>query len=196
MSRPWTKRLPATFRFSEARKAGLSKHAIYRMRASGDLVSLGAGLYRKADVQHAVDTDLIALVLRAPLATLCLASALARHELVDTIPSAVDIALPRGTRPPQAAAPPVKWHVFDPSTFQLGRETVRLDADTSIGMYSAERSIIDAFRLRGLVGPELGREALRTWLRRRGAQPAALLAITRSFPHAERSIREALEILL
>ena len=196
VSRPEITRLPATFRFAEARKAGLSKHAIYRMRARGDLVSLGAGLYRKADAQQAVDIDLIALVLRAPLATLCLASALARHELVDTIPSAVDIALPRGTRPPQATAPPVKWHVFNPTTFQIGRETVKLDADTSIGIYSAERSIVDAFRLRGLVGPELGREALRAWLRRRGAQPAALLAIARSFANAERSLREALELLL
>jgi len=96
-------------------------------------VSLGAGLYRKADAQQAVDIDLIALVLRAPLATLCLASALARHELVDTIPSAVDVALPRGTRPPQATAPPVKWHVFAPKHLPARRETVKLDADTSIG---------------------------------------------------------------
>jgi predicted transcriptional regulator of viral defense system len=190
------KRLPATFRFAEARKAGLSKHAIYQLRATGDLVSLGAGLYRKAEAQQAVDIDLIALALRAPLATLCLASALARHELVDTIPSAVDVALPRGTRSPQATAPPVKWHVFDPSTFQIGRETVKLDADTSIGIYSAERSIVDAFRLRGVVGPELGREALRAWLRRRGAQPAVLLNIAKSFANAERSLREALEFLL
>ena len=73
---------------------------------------------------------------------------------------------------------------------------MKLDADTSIGIYSAERSIVDAFRLRGLVGPELGREALRAWLRRRGAQPAALLAIARSFANAERSLREALELLL
>jgi predicted transcriptional regulator of viral defense system len=166
------------------------------MRASGDLVSLGAGLYRKADAQQAVDVDLIALVVRAPMATLCLASALARHELVDSIPSAVDIALPRGTRPPHATTPPVKWHLFDRGTFQLGRETVKLDADTSIGIYGPERSIVDAFRLRSLVGAELGRDALRSWLRRRGAQPAALLAMARSFPTAERGVREALELLL
>ncbi len=196
MSRPEIARLPATFRFAEARKAGLSKHAIYRMRARGDLVSLGAGLYRKANARQAVDIDLIALVLRAPLATLCLASALARHELVDSIPSLVDVAIPRGTRPPQTTAPPVKWHVFDPSTFELGRETVKLDADTSIGIYSAERSIVDAFRLRGVVGPELGREALRAWLRRRGTQPSVLLNVAKSFPNAERSLRQALEFLL
>jgi hypothetical protein len=90
----------------------------------------------------------------------------------------------------------VKWHVFDPNTFQLGREAVKLDADTSIGIYSAERSIVDAFRLRGVVGPELGREALRAWLRRRGAQPSVLLNMAKSFPNAERGLREALEFLL
>ncbi len=196
VNRPGVSQLPATFRFAEARKAGLSKHAIYQMRARGDLVSLGAGLYRKAKARQSVDIDLIALVLRAPLATLCLASSLARHELVDTIPSVVDVAIPRGTRPPEVMAPPAKWHVFDPGTFELGRETVKLDSDTSIGIYSAERSIVDAFRLRGVVGPELGREALRAWLRRRGAQSAVLLNLAKSFPNVERSLRQALEFLL
>lgn len=33
-----------------------------------------------------------------------------------------------------------------------------------IGIYSPERSIADAFRLRGEVGYELARDALREWL--------------------------------
>lgn len=189
-------RLPATFRYGDAREVGVSKHAIYRMRDSGGLIPLGAGLYRKAESPQAVEAELIALVVRVPMATLCLATALARHELVDSIPAFVDIAIPRGTRPPRVDAPPVQWHVFDPGRFAIGRETVKLDADTAIGIYSPERSIVDAFRLSGVMGPELGREALRAWLIRRGAQPAALLAMARSFPRVERRLRETLELLL
>jgi len=44
----------------------------------------------------------------------------------------------------------------------------------AIGLYSAERSIIDASRLRHQDGPDLAYEALRGWLRRRDASPAAL----------------------
>ena len=44
-----------------------------------------------------------------------------------------------------------------------------------IGIYSAERCIVDAFRfLAGDVGYELGRDALREWLRR-GGKPAQLM---------------------
>jgi predicted transcriptional regulator of viral defense system len=184
------------FSFSEARQAGLTKHAIYRMRDEGRLVALGAGFYRRIDAEKAVDTDLIAVTLRAPRATLCLATALARHDLIDAIPSSLDIALPRRTRPPLTQTPPITWHFFDPQTFTVGRESLMLDAETSIGIYNPERCIVDAFRMSGLIGPDLGKEALRAWLRRRGSQPASLLALAKFFPRTERILREVLELLL
>lgn len=64
-----------------------------------------------------------------------------------------------------------------------------------IGIYSAERSIVDVFRLRGTEGAEIGVEALKNWLRRRGSRPAQLLAITKQLPRATGPIRNALEIL-
>jgi hypothetical protein len=65
----------------------------------------------------------------------------------------------------------------------------------SIGLYSPERCTIDAFRLRHLEGPEVPHEAPRGWLRRRGTQPATLLAMARSFPKAEPALRTALEMM-
>src|SRR6185312_16357375 len=100
-----------------------------------------------------------------PRATLCLRSALVRHDLIDDIPAAIDIALPRNSEAAHTRAP-ISWHWFDARTFDIGRELLDLDEATSIGQYSAERSIIDAFRLRHLEGPELGNQALRRWLRR------------------------------
>jgi hypothetical protein len=59
-----------------------------------------------ADLADLADLDLLLVAERAPLGTLCLTSALARHELTDEIPSACDIALPRGAWRPYAAPTP------------------------------------------------------------------------------------------
>jgi len=40
------------------------------------------------------------------------------------------------------------------------------------------------------------RDALRRWLRRKGAKPAALIEMSKSLHGAERAIRNALEIVL
>jgi hypothetical protein len=67
----------------------------------------------------------------------------------------------------------------------------------TMGIYNAERSICDAFRLRHREGTEQATEALKRWLRRRGSQPASLLRVARKLgPRAETPIRHALEILL
>ena len=58
----------------------------------------------------------------------------------------------------------------------------------------AERSIVDAFRLRGEVGYELAREALKEWLRRGGA-PARLVELALVLPRAKAPTLAALEAL-
>jgi hypothetical protein len=132
---------------------------------------------------------------RVPRATLCLETALARHELIDSIPAAIDIAIPRGkTRP--ALKAPCRLHQFDPQTFAVGQATLDIDAHTSLGIYSAERSLVDIVRIRHLQGSDIAWEALRRWLHRPGASPAQLIEIAKDFAGAEQAIRKALEILL
>ena len=103
--------------------------------------------------------------------------------------------LPRGTRLP-ALKEPISWHKFAPETFDLGREPLPLADEISMGIYNAERCLVDAFRLRRLEGPELGNEALRRWLTRRGSQPARLLELAANFPKATTPLRHSLEVLL
>jgi len=153
---------------------------------------IGHGLYRRTDEEPA-DYDLIEIAVKARQATLCLLSALARHELTDTIPSVYDIAVPRGAWRPVVSAP-VHWHKFDPATFEVGRDEIQLDKTHTVGLYDAPRSIVDAFRLRHDVGPEVANEALRRWLRR-GGKPAALMRMTRSFPAARTAVLHALQVL-
>jgi len=191
---PPTRTTPgSTFTYSEARAAGWSKRAIYARRDAGDIEAIARGLYRWASDKPA-DLDLIEIARRAPAATICLTSALARHDLTDENSSRIDLALPRTARPPRTRAP-VRWHRFDTETFDLGRTLIKVNGD-HIGLYNPERSIVDAFRLRHLEGEDLAHEALRRWLRRRGSNPAGLLELARHFPRAEGPIRRALEILL
>jgi len=185
--------LPETFSYAQARAVGLSKRAVYQLRDSGEIESIGRGVYRRADAELA-DLDLLLVAGRAPMATLCLTSALARHELTDEIPSAHDIALPRGIWRPQVDAI-VNWHSFAANTFDVGRGSVQIDRDTSIGLFDAPRSIVDAFRMRSELGSDTAYEALRRWLRRMRSEPADLLRTAKYFPAALSPIRAALEVL-
>lgn len=186
--------LPSAFSFRAARAAGMSERRLYALRDAGLLNQLGRGLYQRADRAAGADPDLLEIAHRAPAATLCLTTALARHGLTDAIPARIDVALPRGRRRPRTTAP-VTWHVFAADTFDIGRTETAVGPDAAIGLYDPERSIIDAFRLRHREGPETAVEALRRWLRRRGSSPAGLLRMARSFPQAEPALRAALEIL-
>ena len=188
------RQLPSLFTYAQAREAGVSKHMLYRWRDEGHLEVLSRGLYRRTD-RELVDLELIEIAGRASLATLCLTSALVRHGLSDEIPQAIDVALPRGTRAPVTAAP-VAWHHFEQATFNVGREPLRLAGGSTIGLYTAERCIIDAYRTRGRGGQELAHEALRRWLRKKGSSPASLLALAGRFPRAVAPLRTALGILL
>jgi predicted transcriptional regulator of viral defense system len=185
--------LPATFTSAEAECRGLSRHRLRHLQATGAVERIARGLYRRTD-EEPVDLDLIEIAVKAHRGTLCLLSALDRHELTDIIPAVHDVALPRGAWQPVVSAP-VRWHKFDAETFDVGRTTLRLDDTHALGLYDAPRSIVDAYRLQRAVGPEVANEALRRWLRR-GGKPADLMRLTRSFPAARPALLHALHVLL
>lgn len=71
-----------------------------------------------------------------------------------------------------------------------------MGARRPIGIYSAERSIIDAVRLRHHQGSDIAWEALRRWLGKPRRSPAKLIELARQLPRAEPALRQALEVLL
>ncbi len=185
--------LPLVFTHADARTRGISDRQLYEWRDDARIEMLGRGMFLRPGLK--VDHDLLEISVRTPDATLCLTSALARHELIDNIPTVVDIALPREQRQPRTDAP-VRWHRFDNATFSVDRTELDVGAGRVIGLYGPRRCIVDAFRLRHLYGTEQAISALRRWLARSGSQTSDLLQIAAPFPVAERAIREALEILL
>jgi predicted transcriptional regulator of viral defense system len=184
--------LADTFTYTQAVSAGMNHHRLYKLRDLGEIEQIGRGLFRKAESDLA-DLDLLEAARRAPMATLCLLSALARHNLTDAIPSNHDIAIPRGTWHPRIGAP-IQWHSFDPATFDIGRSMIPI-GDAEIGLYDAQRTIIDTYRLRYALGADTAHEALRRWLRG-GGQPAQLLATAEAFPRTRPIILRSLEVLL
>jgi hypothetical protein len=190
---PTLKQLPSVFTSARAKSLGVPERQIYAWRDEGSIELLGRGLFMKAGTTG--DPDLIEIAARSQSATLCLVSALARHGLTDRIPSTIHVAIPRSKRSPSTSAP-VSWHRFDEPTFEVGRERILVTKGLELGVYSPIRSIVDSFRLRHLEGQDLAIEALRKWLRKRGSQPSALLAIAQHFPTSVRAIRAALEVIL
>lgn len=183
----------ATLRPGSAEEAGMSRSGLYRAAREGRLERVARGIYLPADAD-AADWDWIEAATRRPDATICLASALAHHDLTDVIPAALDIAIPRGSRTP-ASTGAIAWHQFDRATFDIGWEEIPIPGtDQKIGIYSPERSIADAFRLRGEVGYGLARESLKEWLRR-GGKPARLMEIASRLPRAKSPVLQALEAL-
>jgi predicted transcriptional regulator of viral defense system len=183
-----------TFTYGEARQAGFGDKRIYALRDRGDIIALGGGVYRWSDAPPA-DHDLIEISERVPLATICLETALARHHLIDSIPAAIDIAVPRGSARPKFRAP-IRLHQFDQRTFDLGRQMLAVGGRREIGLFSAERSLLDAIRLRHREGSDIAYEALRNWLNLPGRSPAQLIAMARQLPAAETALRHALAVLL
>lgn len=167
------------FKTSDALEVGIHPRDLYALRDEGFLVEISRGVFRLDDAEMGPYLDLVAVSRRSPQGTICLNSALSFWDLTDEVPAEVHLAVPRGTHRPVIDYPPVRVHVFASSTFDLGRGRTPLDSDEEIFIYSAERSVVDAIRLRSQVGSDVAYEALRRYLKRPGVSPGNLLSLAR-----------------
>lgn len=175
-------------------EAGVHWRDLYALRDGGALIELSRGVFRFADAEMVPYLDLVVVSKRSPQGAICLNSALSFWDLTDEIPVEVHLAVPRGSRPPSINYPPARVHVFASDTFELGRERIQLDSGEEIAIYSPERSVVDAMRLRGQVGSDVAYEALRRYLRRPGASPGDLLRLARRL-RAGGPMSDALHVL-
>lgn len=188
--------LPDLLSYDDLSSQGLTRHGLDRLIESGEFERIAPGLFLRSRLTDDTTGAWIAIAVKRPDATLCLLTALSLHELTDEIPARSDIAIPRGTQPVTVHHAPIAWHRFDANTFSIGRTEHALPDGTSIGLYSAERTLIDLFRLRHAWGSDLALGALKQWLRGRGNSPGSLLTMAEDFPKARPAIQQALEVLL
>ena len=188
--------LPELVRTAEVALHGLTRYKLAQLVESGDYERIAPGVFLRAGAVDDTKAAWMAIAAKKPQATLCLLSAAALHDLTDEIPASSHCAIPRGSHPVLVDHSPVEWHRFSPETFDVGRGWFQLPGGLEIGLYSAERTVIDLFRLQHRWGSDLSVAALKRWLNQPAASPSDLLVMARRFPEAKPLIANALEILL
>lgn len=167
-----------TLRTRDLIALGVHTDAVYALRDSGQIVELGRGLYRLAEIGEVEHPDLAVVAARAPNAAICLISALSYHEITTQIPSSVHLAVPRGSYHGIKLAIPVTVYRFDSKTFDEGIETHRVGG-MPLKIYSAARTVVDCFKFRNKLGLDVALEALRLARQRKRVQNRELLRYAR-----------------
>ncbi|MCE7080176.1 hypothetical protein [Streptomyces sp. ST2-7A] len=188
--------LPPTFTTAQAHQARLSSRDLATLVGERAVDDLSRGVYRKADAPETAHADLLAVCIRAPHAVVCGESALALHELIDDIPTAVHIAVPRGTRRPTITYPPTTVAQYAAQTFSLGVERFEAAPGETVPVYNAARGVVDAMRHRHRIGETLALSALGRYLRRDGRRGARELQDIARELGALSTIRPAVEAVL
>jgi predicted transcriptional regulator of viral defense system len=166
--------VPPTFTTAQARDADLSPRDLATLVASGDLDELSRGVYRRASAPETAHADLLAVACRAPHAIVCGESALALHELIDDIPTAVHIAVSRGSHRPRITYPPTVVSQYAAEHFRLDVDAFEAAPGETVPVYGAARSVVDAMRFRHRIGEPLALSALASYLRGGRARVARL----------------------
>jgi predicted transcriptional regulator of viral defense system len=167
-----------TLRTRDLMALGVHTDVLYALRQEGRIIELGRGLYRLTDAGEAEHPDLALVAARAPTAAVCLISALSYHGITTQIPSAVSLAVPRGSYHRIKMSIPVTVYRFDPKTFLEGLETHRIGG-MPLKIYSVARTVVDCFKFRNKVGLDIALEALRLARQRKKLQNRELLHYAR-----------------
>ena len=188
--------LSASFTTAQARRAGLAPRDLAELLAADEIYELSRGVYRRSTAAETAHADLLAVCIRAPRAVICGESALALHELIDDIPAAVHIAIPRGTRRPTITFPPVVVEQYVARTFDLGIMRYEAAPGEFVPVYDAARSVVDAMRHRHRIGETLALAALGRYLRTSGRDGVVALQHVARELNAIALIRPAVEAVL
>src|SRR5580700_6836496 len=182
-------------RTSEAVRLGVHPRSLYELRDSGELFSVGRGLYRLAKAPPLTHADWVTVASRIPRAVICLISALAHHGLTTQVPHNVDIALPSHAQVPRVQGVPIRVFWFANGAFDAGVEVITIDR-VPVKIYSMEKTIADCFKYRNKIGMDVAVEALRTYRERTRKPNRAALAKFAQIDRVQKVMRPYLEALL
>jgi predicted transcriptional regulator of viral defense system len=168
-------------RLSELTKAGVTAATVSRMREKGLIRRLGRGLYQLPGAPLDANHSLAEAAKLVPKGVICLVSALAFHELTDTIPSRVWMAIGSKDRLPRTDQPPLQFVRFGDKLLRSGVEERRIEG-VPVRIYSPAKTVVDLFRYRQRAGRRyqkspglnLALEGLREALRQRKATPSEI----------------------
>jgi Transcriptional regulator, AbiEi antitoxin len=168
-------------RLTEFTDAGVTAATVSRMKEKGLITQLSRGLYQLPNAPLDANHSLAEAAKLIPKGVVCLVSALAFHELTDTIPSRVWMAIGSKDRQPRITRPAIQFVRFKPELLRAGVENHVIE-NVSVRVTNPARTVVDLFRYRRRAGiryrhspgPRLAIEGLKEVLRQRKATPSEL----------------------
>jgi predicted transcriptional regulator of viral defense system len=160
-------------RLSEFLTLGVTAATVSRLEREGAVVRLARGLYQRPDASVDANHTLAEASKLVPKGVICLASALAFHELTDQLPPKVWMAIGPKKWRPRFRYPPVRFARFPETQLRSDVEYHRIDG-VRVPIFGVAKTITDLFRYRRTVGINLALEGLREALRNRKATPAEI----------------------
>jgi predicted transcriptional regulator of viral defense system len=182
-------------RTSEAVRLRVHPRTLYALRDSGELLSIGRGLYRLAKAPPLTHPDWVTVASRIPRAAICLISALAHHGLTTQVPHSVEIALPSHAQVPRIQGISVRVFWFPNRAFNEGVDVITVDR-VPVRIYSPEKTIADCFKYRHKIGIDVAVEALRTYREKVRRLPVNKLLEYARICRVEKVMRPYLEAVL
>lgn len=182
-------------RTSEAVRLGVHPRTLYELRDSGELLSVGRGLYRLAKAPPLTHPEWVTVASRIPRSVICLISALAHHGLTTQVPHHVDIALPSHAQVPRIQGVPIRVFWFANEAFDAGVGVITIDR-VPVKIYSMEKTIADCFKYRNKIGIDVAVEALRTYREKVRRLPVSKLLEYARICRVEKVMRPYLEAVL
>jgi len=165
-------------RTRDALDAGIHRRTLYWLRDRGRLETLSRGVFLLALSDLPESPDVVAVMQRVPQAVLCLVSALDFHGVGTQIPSAVQIALPRGVRPPKIRRPRVQVFNMNEAVLSSGVEEHSMSG-VRIRVFGTAKTVADCFKYRNRIGLDVATEALQEVVRAKRATPAEIMGFAR-----------------
>lgn len=158
-------------------EAGIHRRDIKRLRDEEQIVRVKRGLYRLSEIPLISNQGFVDVASAVPDGVICLLSALSYYELTTFNPSAISMALHRGSRKPKIEYPPVEFYYFSTKQFEVGIDTITIDGH-KVRIYSPEKTICDCIRYRNKLGFDVVKEGLTEHLKRKNRNLEKLLEYT------------------
>ncbi len=146
-------------RRSEVTKRGLRGNTLHEMAARGVVNRIARGVYAPSEGSSSAlfDYELAAKV--APKGVFTLLSALRLHGLTDENPQRMTMAIPVNRHPPKTTLP-LDFVYMTPELLEVD-VVEQSDEESSIRVFSVERTIAECFKARNKIGVAVAVAALR-----------------------------------
>lgn len=150
-------------------EAGFPTYLLYRLRDRGELIQLAPGLFKHPESDITEKHTYAEAAKRVPRGVICLASALAFHDIGVQMPQKVWIALNRDElrSRPRVEEIPMEFVWFSGPAFEEGQEVHEVEG-VAVRVYAVAKTVADLFKYRNKIGRNVAIEALKEgWRERR-----------------------------